>query len=176
MVRVWRSSSSPEARRRREPSQFPKDMLYPCPTGRNNRTGALASRGDPKARVWRPVQEVGTDYCTHTSQRKTVTTHIPFGWHYTAWPLQQTETSPRPTPAIRKIPGGREAGNRCKRLWLTTLMVIDTCVETWCDKWHVWKHENYTSEHLLYLPSINPCKYYPCHSTLFQFYLFCKLH
>ena len=91
------------------PSQFPKDMLYPCPTGRNNRTGALASRGDPKARVWRPVQEVGTDYCTHTSQRKTVTTHIPFGWHYTAWPLQQTEISPRPTSTIRKIPGGREA-------------------------------------------------------------------
>ena len=39
------------------PSQFPKDMLYPCPTGRNDRTGALASRGDPKAQVWWYVQE-----------------------------------------------------------------------------------------------------------------------
>ena len=43
------------------PSQYPKDMLYPCPTGRNDRTGALASRGDPKARVWRHVQEVVAD-------------------------------------------------------------------------------------------------------------------
>ena len=85
---LWSEYGGLLARQRPEgggnPSQFPKDMLYPCPTGRNNRTGALASRGDPKARVWRPVQEVGTDYCTHTSQRKTVTTHIPFGWHYTA--------------------------------------------------------------------------------------------
>ena len=37
-------------------------------------------------------------------------------------------------------------------------------------------YENYISEHLLYLPPINLCKYYPCHSTLFQFYLFCKLY
>ena len=36
-------------------------------------------------------------------------------------------------------------------------------------------YENYISEHLLYLPPINLCKYYPCHSTLLQFYLFCKL-
>ena len=36
-------------------------------------------------------------------------------------------------------------------------------------------YENYISEHLLYLPPINLCKYYPCHSTLLQFYLFRKL-
>ena len=40
---------------------LPKGTLYPCPTGRNDRTGALASRGDPKARVWRHVQEVVAD-------------------------------------------------------------------------------------------------------------------
>ena len=36
-------------------------------------------------------------------------------------------------------------------------------------------YENYISEHLLYLPPINLCKYYPCHSTLFQVYLFFNL-
>ena len=37
-VRLWRSSS-PEAGRRREPRQFPKDMLNPAGTGSNDRTG-----------------------------------------------------------------------------------------------------------------------------------------
>ena len=39
-VRLWRSSS-PEAGRRREWALFPKDMLNPVGTGRNDRTGQL---------------------------------------------------------------------------------------------------------------------------------------
>ena len=62
---LWSEYGGLLARQRPEgggnPSQFPKDMLYPCPTGRNNRTGAQASRGDPKARVRRLVQEVVAD-------------------------------------------------------------------------------------------------------------------
>ena len=39
-VGLW-SSSSPEAGRRREWALFPKDMLNPAGTGRNDRTGQL---------------------------------------------------------------------------------------------------------------------------------------
>ena len=58
VARVW-NSHSPEAGRRRERRQFPKDMLQPRPdTGRNYHTAQRVGR--PKARVGRRVAACST--------------------------------------------------------------------------------------------------------------------
>ena len=51
------------------PSQFPKDMLYPCHTGRNDRTAQQV--GWPKARVWRRVAACRADIARATVSSQT---------------------------------------------------------------------------------------------------------
>ena len=107
-VELW-SSSSPEAGRRRErESLFPKDMLNPAGTGRNDRTGlGLRARG-----AERPALHGST-------RRETTSRPVSCSCHQ-SYPFQPTlhnlgspdgtpQISPRPTSTIRKIPGGGEA-------------------------------------------------------------------
>ena len=108
-VGLW-SSSSPEAGRRRErESLFPKDMLNPAGTGRNDRTGLGLRRARSAERP-----------ALHGSTRRETTSRPVSRSCHQSYPFQPTlhnlgspgrnpQISPRPTSTIRKIPGGGEA-------------------------------------------------------------------
>ena len=152
-------------------------------------TRTVQQVGWPKARVGSAAaQHVGTDYCTYTSQGR-LRQHIPSSWHYTT-----TDLSSRNlvwAPIIRKIQwwGARNWTTMGhpntpprfwrKLLWSTTTFGNRCSLATAVNvprKPRLEKHESFISEHHLYLPPNNLCTYSPCHSTLFQFYLFCKLY
>ena len=162
------------------PSQFPKDMLYPCPTGRNDRTAQQV--GWPKARVWRRVAACRADIARATVSSQT---RLQQRISLSAGTTQLDLSSILKSCLGQRRPSGKSGkqdANAEDRQPMQAALA-DNPHGDWYLRGNVnvrrmprlETYENYISEHLLYLPPINLCKYYPCHSTLLQFYLFCKL-